>query len=197
MPTYHSKTLHQHADYKVQQEFERVAKLIQQKDEKAYQLYGNQGGAFSSEQKTEVINNYYQNYIYQTGIIKINKTVINPANNLPEKEHIIYNKLKAMNLNYGYPVYQILNHNLSLVDMYNYYLDLKPIREHDEDVLIYYPEELKIYQHQPMDGNSIFIFAVVKPNIHKGFAKDIIWEDEANNIVKTNVMYKYLLIGMS
>lgn len=159
-----------------------------------------------------------------TGDITINQLPLDPAtmpSGTPTSELYKYENYTYCPPNkYGWYVYKVLNHQFNLLNKNDYILQLIDLHlvdytdfETDEDgsgvvdeldQIIYESihfnnnPQRSICEHEGLDGNSIIIRAVCKPDLHDYYggmySQNIELIDEDNRIARTNLNFRYILI---
>ena len=163
------------------------------------------------------------NWKLLTGYIYINQLPIDPQFRTDfsvEKDYLYegydYTPLKGK---YGWSIYKVLNHNFNLINKNNYILNLVDIHDidntgltdqnedniiNDLDKQIWHALHFEKQRFEPMpeglDTNNIIIRGVYKPDLaeYKGGVlpeQDIYYIDEGKRIVRTNIIYRYTLLG--
>ena len=163
------------------------------------------------------------NWRLLTGYIAINRLPKDPQFRTDfsvAKDYIYegYNYTPS-NGKYGWCVYNLINHNLNLDNKNSYILNLVDIHDIDDtgltdqnednvitelDKQIWHALHFEKQRFEPMpeglDTNNIIIRGIYKPDLaeYRGGAlpeQDLYFIDEGNRIVRTNIIYRYTLLG--
>lgn len=205
-------TSYRHDDYKIQREFERIGKRLKGTETSTTVVQRSQ----PSKTTSNVIKKKQELY---TGIITID---ILPGEFVegevvPDEDMYKYKfkDYKPENGYYGWAVYKVLEHNKNLKDKNDFVyslFDLETMNDEDDNwdtVEAEYVIPNSRYAKQKfvpdvygLDRNRIIFRGVVKPdNVYNDYyagnyimpTLNGMWKDQENNIVKSNLVFKYAI----
>lgn len=162
------------------------------------------------------------NWGIQTGYVLINHLPLNPAGRTDFNTAIDYKydgySYNPDNNKYGWAIYGLIEHNLNLIDKNSFILNLVDIHDidnrnladqdgdgevNDIDKQIWHALHFERQYFEPMidglDINNIIVRGIYKPDLQEYFGtqlkQSVYYYDEVERIIRTNIIYRYTLIG--